>query len=162
MNRKNIQLFSFGLFTATCCLALFYFFSPTSAETDDSSNEQTTTAPTLEEIKKEKIVSFLETEGLTVLNEEEMANLEQAANSAQDVPDEDEMNNESIKAILHIEEGMTSKEVTALLNNLEMVKNTSEFEQKLTEHKAATTIQPGMYELTDDMSFVEIIEQITS
>ncbi|RSL30927.1 hypothetical protein D7Z54_23465 [Salibacterium salarium] len=165
MNRKSIQVFAFGWFAAACCIGLFYFFAPSLAHTDDTKTQETQQTPEpldLEQLDQDTIISFLESKEFTVLNDEEREALEKSANDGQEDRETDETDQELVKAILHIEEGMTSKDVASLLNDLEMINDTPSFEQELTKKEAATTIQPGFHELTDEMSATDIIERITS
>ncbi|MDA3131089.1 endolytic transglycosylase MltG [Aliibacillus thermotolerans] len=147
MNRSTMRSFSFGLFLATSFFASFYYFIETDAEVEQK-NEQYAT------LTKEEMITSLEQEGYFILTEAEKKAIEEE--SAKD------SNASTTRAILHIEEGMSSDEVIQQLARLQMIEDEEAFQTMLAEKNASTMLQTGYYELHSEMDMEKIIETITN
>lgn len=64
--------------------------------------------------------------------------------------------------VLQVEYGMSSRDVSRIMENLGLIENSEDFSSYLMKYGYAKRIQIGMYELMDDMSFEEIAKSITT
>lgn len=62
---------------------------------------------------------------------------------------------------LHIEEGMTSKDVATTLENEKIISDSEEFNRYLTDNRFSNKIQVGEYQLDAEMSHETIANTIT-
>ena len=63
--------------------------------------------------------------------------------------------------ILTIETGMTPSEVSAHLENTQIIDNKNDLEDYLIENKLTSRVQVGKYELSSEMSIQQIVDIIT-
>ncbi|MFB4164750.1 hypothetical protein ACE1TI_13200 [Alteribacillus sp. JSM 102045] len=158
MIRKGLQIFAAGWFTAACFVSIYYFFYPDSLAKPVKPNQR---PPDIQELEEEKIISFLEEKGFTVLNSEEVQELKQNAASDDKNNENKEASAAAVNAVLHIEKGMSSRDVASLLHQLNMIEDISSFEKEMNKSGAATSIQAGFYQLNSDMAEEEMINDIT-
>lgn len=155
MNKRTLRGFSLGMFLTTSFLGYFYFFEYKSP---------------VEEVTEAQAHELLKQLGYKVLTEEEYENLSPVVEeeSLKEEPIEDQTMDEDtesseveIQYELEIASGMTTNEISSLLERHHMIKNAQEFEQYLNEHNYATKIQLGVFQLNNKMDFERIAKIIT-
>lgn len=155
MNKRTLRGFSLGMFLTTCFLGYFYFFEYKSP---------------VEEVTEAQAHELLKQLGYKVLTEEEYENLHSDVEeeSLKEEPIEEktkEKDTESseveIQYELEVASGMTTNEISSLLERHNIIENAQEFEQYLNEHDYATKIQLGVFELNNNMNFERIAKIIT-
>ncbi|WP_373892822.1 hypothetical protein ACUL41_08935 [Virgibacillus natechei] len=172
--KQPVRSFSIGLFTAGLIMLIgVYFF-------DTPSNEA-------EQLPSDEMIPALKEEGYHVLTESEYISLsvndgsdngssdsngdntseeseDQDTEETQEDGSEDDTTDEDTETTytLNIEEGMDSATISASLAENDIIDDADEFSQYLNEEGYGVYIQLGEYELSSDMSFYEIAEQIAN
>lgn len=75
--------------------------------------------------------------------------------------DETTTNNEKVKFLLTIKQGMNSKEISKQLEQAGLIESSTDFDHYLEENNVQHLIQIGQYKLHSDMDLKEISEVIT-
>ncbi|PRO65145.1 endolytic transglycosylase MltG [Alkalicoccus urumqiensis] len=89
--------------------------------------------------------------------------LEEERQREEERPSEDEeVDDPAVSAVLQIESGMNSSDVTAQLDRLGMIENQSSFQETLRDMERESSLQPGSYDIDSGMTNEEIIEVISS
>lgn len=149
-----IRSFSLGLLTATALLAFSYY---------NTSNAN--------EVTKEEAIATLEKEGFHVLSKQAYGelqkegqktseNIDTSDESNETVP-EDSSSNEVLVYTLIISEGMLTSDISERLVEAGIIEDAQSFSSYLKEHDFSRSIQVGDYEVTSNMTFEEIANEIT-
>lgn len=146
-----------GLFTAGI---LFTFISML------NSSDPLETAPKGYELVKSDELKSLQGELSTSKEQLAQIQLDLEALSKEDSTEEqveevDEPSTDQIKTVLIIRSGMTSTEISSLLEQTNIIKNRKDFDQYLEDKKLSEGIQIGTYELNSSMTIAEIANLIT-
>ncbi|GAA0482450.1 hypothetical protein GCM10008986_04150 [Salinibacillus aidingensis] len=163
-----LRSFALGILTATVLIGVIYFAGDSS-----SANEEAA-------LTTEKATTYLENEGLHVVEQKKWKQLNQTLADQQeqleivnniDNPAKDdektnkdskEKNKNRITVTIDIESGMATSEVANLLKEKQMIDNAGEFESYLAEHGYEKAVQIGSFEVHSDMDFYQIAETITN
>ena len=148
-----------GLFTAGI---LFTFISiPNSSDTLN-------TAPNGYELVKSDELKSLRAELSTSKEQLAQIQLDLEAMSKEDNTEEkvetevnEESSTEQVKTVLIIRSGMTSTEISSLLEQTNIIKNRKDFNQYLEDKQLSESIQIGTYEINSSMTIAEIANLIT-
>ncbi len=146
-----------GLFTAGI---LFTFISTS------NSKDVRNTAPNGYELVKSEELKSLQAELSTSKEQLAQIQLDLEAISKENKTDEqveevDEPSSDQVKTVLIIRSGMTSTDVSSILEQTNIIKNRKDFDQYLEDKSLSEGIQIGTYELTSTMTISEIANLIT-
>ncbi|WP_071460133.1 hypothetical protein [Bacillus massilinigeriensis] len=174
MNKQTARMFALGiLFTLLIVWPAQYFTQPA---------EEERTKPTVADAKQ-----LLKKEGYSVLSQSQLAELESKTAEKQPTPskkqpkgkDADQKEkaekeqaaqlekekaakeNEVKKFTLNITKGMSPGEISSLLKENKIIKDSGEFEKYLIDNDFHTDIQIGRYTLDSKMDFNKISKVIT-
>ncbi|MDM5229162.1 hypothetical protein QUF73_23930 [Cytobacillus sp. NJ13] len=159
MNKRNTRAFAFGILMAVIAFGTAYFF----IKPDQSENRK---------IDENRAKEFLQTNGYTVLTDEEYTLLQQTksedpANKYTEEKEkpaekntEPEENSQEVYQ-LTINSGMTPGEIAAQLEKANVIDQAADFGNYLEEYGYSKKVQLGTFELTADMSYKEIAKIIT-
>lgn len=128
--------------------------------------------PQIITVNKELKTEISTLQSLLQKTEAELADLQTATRNAEkpaekeakEEPDKSEGKedeNQVIAFTLHIEEGMTSKDVATTLENEQIITDFEEFNMYLTDNHFSGKIQVGEYALDAEMSYEAIAKAIT-
>lgn len=156
-----------GIFLSAAALAAFVYLQPDSLENANQASQHNSGEPgngTNGENSHEL------TDDLSVITEEnehlkqEVEQLERVIQELEASEDdaEDTGSREVVyQSILTVEEGMTSQEISALLEELNIIADPADFEQALANLNAEQQIQIGTYTVTSDMAAEEVADLVT-
>lgn len=159
MKFNQLSSFAAGIFLATAICSAAYFTVGTKAAQApvQTSKDKTDSAskPSNEEMKAE-----LESSGYIVqTTEEHDQSLEEAKKAVQD-----EKSSEEQKAVnqvlLNVTEGMTSIDVGRMLEKANIVDDAFKFSKDVEKKGVENRLRPGMYKVTSEMSYDEVISTI--
>lgn len=146
-----------GLFTAGI---LFTFISV------PNSSDGSTTAPNGYELVKSEELKSLQEELST--SKEQLAQIQldleamsKENNTDEQVEEVDDPSSDQVKTVLIIRSGMTSTDISSILEQTNIIKNRKDFDQYLEDKALSESIQIGTYELTSTMTISEIANLIT-
>ncbi|WP_394187739.1 hypothetical protein [Paenisporosarcina quisquiliarum] len=146
-----------GLFTAGI---LFTFISTS------NSSGVSKTAPNGYELVKSEELKSLQAELST--SKEQLAQIQldleaisKENNTDEQVEEFDDPSSDQIKTVLIIRSGMTSTDISSILEQTNIIKNRKDFYQYLEDKKLSEGIQIGTYELNSSMTIAEIANLIT-
>ena len=146
-----------GLFTAGI---LFTFISV------PNSSDGSTTAPNGYELVKSEELKSLQEELST--SKEQLAQIQldleamsKENNTDEQVEEVDDPSSDQVKTVLIIRSGMTSTDISSILEQTNIIKNRKDFDQYLEDKKLSEGIQIGTYELNSSMTIAEIANLIT-
>lgn len=146
-----------GLFTAGI---LFTFISmPNSSDVSNA-------APNGYELVKSEELKSLQAELSTSKEQLAQIQLDLEAMSKENYTDEqveevDEPSSDQVKTVLIIRSGMTSTDISSILEQTNIIKNRKDFDQYLEDKELSEGIQIGTYELNSSMTIAEIANLIT-
>lgn len=145
-----------GLFTAGI---IFTFVSI------PNSSDVSNTAPNGFELIKSEELKSLQAELST--SKEQLAQIQldleamSKENTDEQIEEVDEPSSVQVKTVLIIRKGMTSTDISSILEQTNIIKNRKDFEQYLEDKKLSEGIQIGTYEINSSMTIVEIANLIT-
>lgn len=146
-----------GLFTAGI---LFTFISM------PNSSDVSNTAPNGYELVKSEELKSLQAELST--SKEQLAQIQldleamsKENNTNVQVETVDEPSSDHVKTVLIIRSGMTSTDISSILEQTNIIKNRKDFDQYLEDKRLSEGIQIGTYELNSSMTIAEIANLIT-
>ncbi|MBU0904347.1 MAG: endolytic transglycosylase MltG [Firmicutes bacterium] len=146
-----------GLFTAGI---LFTFISV------PNSSDGSTTAPNGYELVKSEELKSLQEELST--SKEQLAQIQldleamsKENNTDEQVEEVDDPSSDQVKTVLIIRSGMTSTDISSILEQTNIIKNRKDFDQYLEDKKLSEGIQIGTYELNSYMTIAEVANLIT-
>lgn len=146
-----------GLFTAGI---LFTFISTS------NSSAVSNTAPKGYELVKSEELKSLQAELST--SKEQLAQIQldleamsKENNTDGQVEEVEDPSSDQIKTVLIIRSGMTSTDISLILEQTNIIKNRKDFDQYLEDKKLSEGIQIGTYELNSSMTIAEIANLIT-
>lgn len=156
MNKLGLQAFSIGIIFAVSLMGSYYYYFNKPAKTQLNQNSAAT---------------FLQKKGYIVLSKAEYNKMKKKAVSKISSPkntknevlnNKNSHNSTTIQSYrLQIVSGMTLGEISHILAEQKIIENEGQFQQYLTSHDYETRIQPGSYELTNKMDYVQIARTIT-
>jgi hypothetical protein len=160
--KQLVRGFSIGIFITTIIIGVIYFL-------DKPANSHA-----IDDLTEEEAIQFLKEKGYYTYtedletklaeSEEKLALLaiENSSNS-NNVTGEEEPSteNEEITYSLVIEPGMTVHDISELLLTQQIISNEEDFLNFFTQEELTTLIQIGTFELTNQMSILEIAQIIT-
>lgn len=119
--------------------------------------------PQIITVNKELKTEISTLQSLLQKTEAELADLQTATRNAEKPAEKEakEDENQVIAFTLHIEEGMTSKDVATTLENEQIITDSEEFNMYLTDNHFSGKIQVGEYALDAEMSYEAIAKAIT-
>lgn len=145
-----------GLFTAGI---IFTFVSI------PNSSDVSNTAPNGFELIKSEELKSLQAELST--SKEQLAQIQldleamSKENTDEQIEEVDEPSSVQVKTVLIIRKGMTSTDISSILEQTNIIKNRKDFDQYLEDKKLSEGIQIGTYEINSSMTIVEIANLIT-
>src|SRR5690625_4875840 len=175
--KGTIRAFSLGLFVAGIMIVVsFLFIGDTATSKKDA-----------EDFPLEDMIEIMKDEGYRVVTEEEYITLSLADNNEQEVQseennDENEQANDNNKEeksehkdkkdeededdkvekyTIHIKDGMASSEIGELLEENNIIDDSSKFNKYLEDEGYHKGVQLGKFDVTSDMDFKEIAKAIT-
>lgn len=185
--KQIVRSFSVGLFAAGIIMLIMFYFSDTSNSAEDLELEEL--VPLVEE-KGHRVVSEEEYIALSVQSEDNGESTEESQQDANnntndsetetednEAADEDERsedegseneesaeeeNNEPVEYTLEINSGMASSEIGSVLAENDIIDNASDFTSYLEEHDYTLEVKAGEHEVSSDMSFYELAEEIVT
>lgn len=160
MNPSILRGAGIGLFVAG---TIFTISSVSSTNTSDTLAKTPKGYELIESSKLDSLRDELNT------SKEQLAQIQLDLESMSDNKPDKESNKEEAskesteltKKVINIRSGMTSIDVSILLEQTGIVKNQNEFDEYLVDNKLNDRIQIGKYELNSKMTFAEIAELIT-
>lgn len=160
MNPSILRGAGIGLFVAG---TIFTISSVSSTNTSDTLAKTPKGYELIESSKLDSLRDELST------SKEQLAQIQLDLESMSDNEPDKESNKEEAskesteltKKVINIRSGMTSIDVSILLEQTGIVKNQKEFDEYLVDNKLNDRIQIGKYELNSKMTFAEIAELIT-
>lgn len=155
MNKSAIRFLGIGLFLAGAVIQIQLMLDEDEQAKDDIitplAYEQSQSE--LESVKNQLAQLQLDLENA----QKEQATPEQENKV---VPTEDSSNG-STNTVLHIQSGMTSRDISVSLEQAGIIRNKQDFEDYLSAQDLSSKIQIGQYELNSTMSIKHIAEIIT-
>lgn len=145
-----------GLFTAGI---IFTFVSI------PNSSDVSITAPNGFELIKSEELKSLQAELST--SKEQLAQIQldleamSKENTDEQIEEVEEPSSVQVQTVLIIRKGMTSTDISSILEQTNIIKNRKDFEQYLEDKKLSEGIQIGTYEINSSMTIVEIANLIT-
>lgn len=170
MNKRVLQAFSAGIFTSTSILTLTFYLGgyhkPAVVENKITESDVESYLLENEQIaisKKDyeeytKLRESASTKQNMTKQKEESSDSKQNNKPAEEKPKEEP---KSKSTTITIKEGMTTSDVSKLLESAGIIKSSSEFNKYLIEHDYHTRVQIGTFKVQEDMSFYELAEAIT-
>ncbi|HLR08022.1 MAG TPA: hypothetical protein VK136_02020 [Bacillota bacterium] len=165
--KQPIRSFSIGLLTAGLICLLVFYFSGGNKETANLSTEDM-----IAKLEDEGYRVFTESEYISMAVDSDDADETEADtddDSALEDNEEDEADEDSeaddedasVTYTLEIKSGMNSSEISELLEENDIIDDAMEFSTFLEDEDYESDVQIGEFELSSDMSFKEIAEEIT-
>jgi hypothetical protein len=148
MTNNGLRSFAYGMLFSVLILGTVYYY------------EQNHEASKPSTIHKQDAIQLLEDSGFAVIPKEQYKQLKenQQGNT--------EKSGKNIKKVyvytITISEGMSSKEVSQLLEKAHIIDNAQRFDQYLQQHNLHKKIQVGTFEVTSEMNDEQIVKIITS
>lgn len=160
MTAKKLRLFAACLLTIVAILFSLDYFELT--KQTNAENEMG--IPQIE-LSSEEMMENLKKQGFVILEEEEYDILlkakEEAAKETGKVFQEETTDKPVRFSYLIIKPGMTSSDVSSLLEQANIIENKDEFNEFLKEKKLTRSIRTGEFLLNSGMTFEEIAEEIS-
>lgn len=164
--KRTIRAFSLGLFSAGLIIIAVILIN----------GETSVSRMNAEELPLEEMIDIMKEEGYRVVTEEEYISISvtdqdgQANTDEQETADQNEDEDENKedseegeieKYTLPIKEGMASSEIGELLEENNIIESSSDFNKYLIDEGFHQRVQLGEFEVTSDMDFKAIAEEIT-
>ncbi|MGM7681571.1 hypothetical protein ACSVDA_05380 [Cytobacillus sp. Hm23] len=162
MNKQSLRAFSSGLITATTVLGSIYFITPSS---EQSILETRRTAdhvvPESEELKAEiKLLKDQVKEQSLIIQEYESS--ENVISEDNNSTNQHEPQSEPIRIYhLQVDTGMTSSEISSILEEAKIISNGKELQQYFMDQKLTRQIQVGKFEVSSNMTIKNIVSLLT-
>jgi hypothetical protein len=177
--KQFVRSFSTGLFAAAIIMLAVYFLSDGSADT-------------AENLELEELVPLVEQKGHRVVTEEDYIALSVSTNeegteeketeenqtdsdesdsnedadeeteSDENETEEEENSDDPVEYTLTIESGMPSSEIGTQLEENDIIDDADDFSNYLEEHDYSLQIKATDHEVSSDMSFYELAEELIS
>ncbi|WP_175639776.1 endolytic transglycosylase MltG [Metabacillus schmidteae] len=166
MSKKGFQAFAAGMIVATSVLGGTYLLS---------GNQQAAEAGTEQELSENEVEKFLTSKQQTAISIDEYEELlatknaevteeapkEKTTDTTQATEKTEEKKEEVIKYNVTIKAGMTTSEVSDLLEQNGIISDSFEFDQYLIKNNYHTKVQLGTFEVQKGMSHNQLAEAIT-
>src|SRR5690625_1658818 len=177
--KRTIRAFSLGLFVAGIMMVVTFLFSGDNAASKKNA----------EDLPLDEMIEVMKNEGYRVVTEEEYITLsladgneqesqaekdnneeessEKESDESSDGKDKEDKNDEeeekdSVKEYtLHIKDGMPSSDIGNLLEENDIIEDSSKFNKYLEDEGYHKGVQLGKFKVKSDMSFKELAKAIT-
>ncbi|MBM7646371.1 cell division protein YceG involved in septum cleavage [Scopulibacillus daqui] len=146
MTKRGMRGFAAGMLVACGIIAFFYYqiFQPANGGKTNSS----------ETLTSKNVHKFLLDHHLVAVDQKEYHHLQKS---------KPHKNNKVIyRTRLYITSGMSTEDIAGNLQEFKIIKNKKDFLKYLKEHNLEEKIQPGHYDLGNNMSLAEIVNKITT
>ncbi|MFJ5768612.1 endolytic transglycosylase MltG [Psychrobacillus sp. NPDC093180] len=154
MNKATIRFLGIGLFLAGAAFQIQLMVG----EDDQAKDEITPQAYKQAQTELKNVKNQL---AQLQLDLENAQNEQSAPEMEKKVETMDNPSHEATNTVLHIQSGMTSRDISTSLEEAGIIQNKQDFEDYLVAQDLSSKIQIGQYELTPTMTIKQIAEIIT-
>ena len=160
MSKTGFQAFAAGMIVATSVLGGTYLFS---------GNQQAEANVEQQELSQNEVEKFLTSKQQTAISIDEYeellasknAEVTETTENTEAAQETEEKQEEVIKYSVTIKAGMTTSEVSDLLEQNAIISDSFEFDQYLIKNNYHTEVQLGTFEVQKGMTFQQLAEAIT-
>jgi hypothetical protein len=151
MTNNGLRSFAYGMLFSVLVLGTVYYIER---------NHDVTTPIT---IHKQDAIQFLEESGFSIIPKEQYQQFMKLKANQKESAEKSENNIKKVYVYtITISEGMSSKEVSQLLEKAHIIDNAQRFDQYLQQHNLHKKIQVGTFEVTSEMNDGQLAKIITS
>lgn len=162
MSKNGFQTFAAGIIAATSVLSATYFLSENIPTTDEVAvQKEVTEADVKEYLVKNGQMTITNEEYETLISAKDQAAKEEQKEETVANKDQEAKPVEKIKYSVQIREGMTTSEVSDLLEQNGIITSAKDFNQFLIKGNYHTEVQLGTFEVVQGMSFIELADAFT-
>lgn len=155
MNKSAIRFLGIGLFLAGAAIQIQWILGE-----DKQAKDDTITPQAYEQAQNE--LKSVKNQLAQLQLDLDNAQKERATPEKEDkIEPTEDTSNAPTTVVLHIQSGMTSKDISVSLEQTGIIQNKQDFEDYLTVQDLSGKIQIGQYELNSTMSIKQIAEIIT-
>ncbi|MCJ0930855.1 endolytic transglycosylase MltG [Virgibacillus halodenitrificans] len=167
--KQPIRAFAIGLLTSGVIMLIGFFFWGTTSAKDEMTAEEM--IPLVKEegyhvLSQEEYISLsVEKDKQRTDKKEEKASEKKTENKKEEADekeqtDEEEASDKPTKYKINIKSGMATSEISNLLEEKKIIKDSGKFDKYLEKENYSEKVQIGEFEVSSDMSFYELAEKI--